>query len=142
MVRTTKARPTDRLAADRAAMLALQPVPPVVGWVNQVRLGRDYYVRVASNDYSVDPTWISRMVGVHADLERVQVHHGGKLISHHPRVWARGLTVTDPARVQVAARLRQEFQQPRPRTGTVDELVRDLADYDRAFGLDTEEVQR
>lgn len=37
------------------AMLPLPPVPPAVGWVNRVRLGRDYYVRVDSSDYSVDP---------------------------------------------------------------------------------------
>ena len=29
--------------------------PPAVGLTNRVRLGRDYYVRVAGNDYSVDP---------------------------------------------------------------------------------------
>ena len=46
VVRTIKARPVDRLDADRAAMLALPPVAPAVGWVNRVRLGRDYYVRV------------------------------------------------------------------------------------------------
>ena len=47
VVRTIKARPVDLIAADRAAMLSLPPVPPVVGWVNRVRLGRDYYVRLA-----------------------------------------------------------------------------------------------
>ena len=34
------------------------PLPPAVlhlGWRNHVRLGRDYYVRVDTNDYSVDP---------------------------------------------------------------------------------------
>lgn len=35
--------------ADRAAMLALPPIPPRLGWVNQIRLGRDYSVRVDSN---------------------------------------------------------------------------------------------
>ncbi len=141
VVRTTKARPTDRLDADLAGMLPLPPVPPSTGWRNQVRLGRDYYVRVASNDYSVDPTWIGRMVDTHADLERVQVRLGGKLITEHRRVWARGLTITDTSHVETAARLRQEFQQPRTqRSG--DDLVRDLTDYDKAFGLDTQQAHR
>ena len=139
VVRTTKAKPTDLLGADRAAMLPLPPVPPVVGWRNQVRLGRDYYVRVASNDYSVDPTWIGRMVDTYADLERVQVRLEGRLVAEHPRVWARGLTITDTAHVTTAARLRQEFQQPRTQAAG-DDLVRDLADYDRAFGLTGEGV--
>ncbi|WIY82028.1 hypothetical protein [Propionimicrobium sp. PCR01-08-3] len=137
MVRTIAARPADRLEIDRAAMLALPPVPPVVGWRNQVRLGRDYYVRIASNDYSVDPTAIGRMVEARADLDRVQVRLDGRLVGEHSRLWARGLTLTDPAHVATAARLRREFQQPRPRP-TVDDLVRDLADYDKAFGIDTQ----
>ena len=144
VVRTIGARPADRLEADKAAMLTLPPVPPVVGWRNQVRLGRDYYVRVASNDYSVDPTAIGRMVQVRADLDRVQVKLDGRLVGDHPRLWARGLTVTDTAHVETAARLRREFQQfqqpqpqPQPRPAP-DALVRDLADYDRAFGIDTE----
>ena len=49
IVRTIKARPVDLLDADRAAMLPLPPVAPAVGWVNRVRLGRDYYVRVDSS---------------------------------------------------------------------------------------------
>ena len=139
VVRTTKMAPTDRLEADRAGMLGLPPVPPIVGWRNQVRLGRDYYVRIASNDYSVDPTWIGRMVDTHADLDRVQVRLDGRLITEHPRVWARGLTLTDTSHVETARRLRQEFQQPRTQA-TSDGLIRDLADYDRAFGLQGREV--
>jgi hypothetical protein len=45
IVRTLKARPVDRLEADGAAMLPLPPVALAVGWVNRVRLGRDYSVR-------------------------------------------------------------------------------------------------
>ncbi len=84
VVRTTQARPVDRLETDRAAMLALPPVPPVLGWRNQVRLGRDYYVRIASNDYSVDPTAIGRVVEVRADLDRVQVCLDDRLVGEHP----------------------------------------------------------
>ena len=48
--------PADRIAADRAAMLALPPVPPATGWEHTLRLPRDHYVRLDSNDYSVHPT--------------------------------------------------------------------------------------
>lgn len=135
VVRTIKARPVDLLDADRAAMLPLPPVAPSVGWVNRVRLGRDYYVRVDSSDYSVDPAVIGRFVDVTADLSRVEVRHEGRLVAAHDRVWARGMTITDPAHVTAAKVLREQFQQPRPAADHHEELVRDLADYDRAFGL-------
>jgi hypothetical protein len=135
IVRTIKARPVDLLDVDRAGMLPLPPVPPAVGWVNRVRLGRDYYVRVDSSDYSVDPAVIGRFVDVHADLSRVEVRHEGRLVAAHDRVWARGMTITDPGHVTAAKVLRETYQRPRPAPDPHDELVRDLADYDRAFGL-------
>ena len=135
VVRTIKTRPVDLLDADRAAMLPLPPVPPTVGWVNRVRLGRDYYVRIDSSDYSVDPAVIGRFVEVTADLTRVEVRHEGRLVAVHDRVWARGMTITDPAHVAAAKRLRDQFQNPRPAPDPDAALVRDLADYDRAFGL-------
>jgi hypothetical protein len=138
VVRTIKARPVDLLDADRAAMLPLPPVAPVVGWVNRVRLGRDYYVRLDSNDYSVDPNVIGRLVDVHADLARVEVRHEGRLVAAHDRVWARGITITDPAHVAAAKVLREQYQLPRPVDPDEElggDLTRDLADYDRAFGL-------
>ena len=116
-------------------MLLLPPVPPAVGWVNRIRLGRDYYVRVDSNDYSVDPAVIGRFVDVHADLTTVEVRHEGRLVATHDRVWARGMTITDPAHVAAAKVLREQYQLPRPATAADDGLARDLADYDRAFGL-------
>ena len=136
VVRTTKAAPIDRLAVDRAAMLPLPPVPLHLGWRNRIRLGRDYYVRMDTSDYSVDPAMIGRMVDVTADLDRVKVRIDGKGIADHARVWARGMTITDPAHVRAAAILRQQFKTPR--AATVDDLTRDLSDYDRAFGIDSE----
>ena len=131
-MRTIKARPIDLVDADRAAMLAVPPVPPRVGWFNTIRLGRDYYVRVDSNDYSVDPAAIGRTVTVTADLQRVRVRLDGRIVADHARVWARHMTVTDPVHVACAHQLREQFARPR----TIDdELTRDLTDYDRAFGL-------
>jgi transposase len=135
VVRTIKAAPVDLIDADRAAMLALPPIPLHLGWRNKIRLGRDYYVRLDTNDYSVDPTAIGRMVDVAADLDRVRVRVEGRVVAEHARVWARGTTVTDPAHVETAALLRKQFQQPRAVGAGGDDLVRDLSDYDRAFGL-------
>ena len=112
----------------------MPPIPLHLGWRNKIRLGRDYYVRLDTNDYSVDPAVIGRIVDVAADLDRVRVRAEGRIVAEHTRLWARGTTVTDPAHVQTAARLRTQFQHPRP-ASAADDLVRDLADYDRAFGL-------
>jgi hypothetical protein len=136
VVRTTGASPVSRLEADRAAMLPLPPIPLRLGWRNTVRLGRDYYVRLDTNDYSVDPKAIGRMVAVTADLDRVTVRLDECVVADHARVWARGLTVTDPEHVESAARLRQQFQQPRALHAADDGLTRDLGDYDRAFGIE------
>jgi hypothetical protein len=137
VVRTTKAAPVELIDADRAAMLALPPIPLHLGWRNTIRLGRDYYVRLDTNDYSVDPRVIGRMVDVAADLDRVRVRvrAEGSIVAEHPRVWARGTTVTDPVHVETAARLRKHYQQPRAVAAAGDDLIRDLGDYDRAFGL-------
>ena len=62
--------PADRIAADKAAMLALPPVPPVTGWRQSARLARDHYIRLDSNDYSVHPAVIGRRIEVTADLDQ------------------------------------------------------------------------
>jgi hypothetical protein len=135
VVRTIKAAPVALVEADRAAMLPLPPIPLHLGWRYKIRLGRDYYVRLDTNDYSVDPTMIGRMVDVAADLDRVRVRCEGRIVAEHVRVWARGATVTDPVHVETAAWLRKQYQQPRAVAAAGDDLARDLADYDRAFGL-------
>jgi hypothetical protein len=132
-VRTIKARPADLIEHDRSRMLPLPPVPLHLGWAERVRLGRDYYVRLDTSDYSVEPAAIGRMVDVSADLDRVRVRLDGRLMADHARVWARGLTVTDDLHRKSARALRERFREPR--AGNADDLVRDLADYDRAFGL-------
>jgi hypothetical protein len=116
-------------------MLTLPPVPPTVQTVTSVRLGRDYYVRVAGNDYSVDPNAIGQLVEVSTTLAQVRVSRAGHLLGAHDRCWAARQTLTDPAHVQSAAALRHHFQAGPP-SAAGDHLVRDLADYDRAFGVD------
>jgi hypothetical protein len=125
---------TQKDAASNLGRFTLPPIPLHLGWRNRIRLGRDYYVRLDTCDYSVDPGVIGRLVDVTADLDRVRVRAEGRVVADHSRLWARHMTVTDPVHVEIAAMLRKQFQQPRATTGD-DSLTRDLADYDRAFGL-------
>jgi hypothetical protein len=133
IVRSLRVSPNNRIGADRAAMLPVPPAPPL-GFTSQLRLPRDYYVRVFGNDYSVNPTAIGRMVDVHADLSRVTVRHGGVTVAEHDRVMGAAHVVTDPAHVTAAATMRTQFQTPTP-AEAADALQRDLADYDTAFGV-------
>jgi len=126
--------PAERIAADKAAMLALPPVPPATGWQHTLRLPRDHYVRLDSNDYSVHPTAIGRRVMVRADLDRIRVWCDGSLVADHERVWARHQTISDPAHVRAAQLLRQQRFTVVPATETEVEQ-RSLADYDTALDV-------
>jgi hypothetical protein len=132
-VRSLHARPVDRVAEDRAGMLAVPPSPPV-GFTARIRLPRDYYVRVFGNDYSVDPSAIGRMVDIHANLTQVTVRLNGQVIAAHDRAMGSAATITDPEHVSAAKTLRVRFQTPAPEE-PAESLERDLADYDAAFGV-------
>jgi transposase len=128
--------PTDRIAADRQAMLALPPVPPAAGWRTSVRLPRDHYVRLDGNDYSVHPAVIGRRVGVVADLARVRVFCEGRVVADHERLWACHQTVSDPQHVAAAGLLRRERLTVVTPTAAEPEVEqRRLGDYDAALGL-------
>ena len=133
LVRRTGARPAELIRQDKAAMLGLPPVQPVTGFASRVRLPRDYYVRMGSNDYSVHPQAIGRFVDVTADLETVTITLDGRCVGSHARSWGAGQTITDPDHVDAARTLRKAFQNPEPAGDAAG--LRDLADYDRAFGV-------
>src|ERR1019366_9868158 len=99
-----------RITEDTAAMGGLPPVAAAVGTSSRVRLGRDYYVRIAGNDYSADPAVIGRLVDVHAGLTTVAVRCAGTVVATHQRCWAARQTITDPAHVTTAAALRTAYQ--------------------------------
>ncbi|MBD2895669.1 hypothetical protein amrb99_46080 [Actinomadura sp. RB99] len=135
--RRLECRPADRIVADRAAMAALPPLAPVVGWRTATRLARDHYVRIASNDYSVHPSVIGRLVEVVADPEQVRVTCAGQQVAAHQRCWAVHQTITDPAHAEAAAAMRRtRLQTVRPPADTEVEQRR-LTDYDTLLGLDT-----
>ena len=101
-----------------------------------MRLPRDHYVRLDSNDYSVHPTVIGRRIEVSADLGRVRVRCEGRLVADHERIWAKHQTISDPEHVAAARALRRErLEIVRPATEPEVEQ-RHLGDYDTALGLD------
>ncbi len=129
-------RPVDRWDADRAGMLVLPPVSPSLGWRESVRLPRDYYVRLDSNDYSVHPSVIGRRVEVAADLDTVTVTYAGRVVAAHARCWARHQSITDPQHAAAADALRARHQTTAPPIDQVQQ--RALSDYDAFFGLSEE----
>jgi transposase len=128
--------PADRFTADKAAMLTLPPVAPVTGWRHSRRLARDHYIRLDANDYSVHPSVIGRRIEVAADLQRVRVHCGGRLVADHERIWARHQTITDTQHAAAARALRRERLEIARPPREADVEIRCLADYDAALGLD------
>jgi transposase len=131
--------PSDRIGADRQAMLTLPPVPPATGWRNSTRLARDHYIRLDSNDYSVHPAVIGRRIEVVADLDRVHVMCDGKAVADHERVWAWHQTITDPEHREAANLLRRDkisALRPVRADDTTAVEQRALTDYDAALGID------
>jgi len=128
--------PTDRITADKAAMLTLPPVEPATGWRASTRLPRDHYIRLGSNDYSVHPSVIGRRIEVIADLHRVRALCDGRLVADHERVWAWHQTISDPEHVAAAKALRRERVGVLRPVTEPDVEQRCLADYDAALGLD------
>jgi hypothetical protein len=143
-VRAIQGRPVDLLETDYLSMLALPPLAPPIGLNNRVRLGRDYYVRVDTVDYSVDPRVIGKFVDVTASPDTITVVCDGHAVASHRRSWAKQGVVTDPAHAATAATMRQALAEDRQRRQAATRhhsdghtvMLRALPDYDALFGVD------
>jgi hypothetical protein len=92
--KSLKVRPIDRLADERLAPLP-QPMPGTARrWT--VRVPPDPYLRVDTNDYSLDPGLVGRRVEVIVDQREVTALalDTGELACRHGRVFARHRTIT------------------------------------------------
>lgn len=143
-VRSVHGRPVDLLATEYPSMLALPPIAPTVGLHERVRLGREYYVRLDTVDYSVDPRAIGRIVDVTATAEVVTVHCDGQIVAEHRRSWAKHDVVTDPVHKGTAAAMRHALARDRQSRQAATRhhadghavSLRALPDYDALFGVD------
>ncbi len=127
--RTIRAVPVERLGEERERM---RPVPgrlPDVDRRQVVRVPAQPYVRVDRNDYSISPMFAGRRVEVRVSQEHITavVLDTGELACRHRRVFAGGLTFTDPAHQTELERQRARRRQRHE----IDVEVRPLSRYDQ-----------
>jgi transposase len=130
---TTRRVPADMVHEDRGAMLAFPPVMPDPSFCHRTRLGRDFYVRFDTNDYSVNPRYVGRLVDVRADLERVVVTCDGIEVARHRRCLASHESHLDAAHAMTLRKMRAEQAAVPALETEVEE--RDLSVYDQALGV-------
>ncbi len=136
-VRTLNATPADLIDDERLGLTPLPGVMPPARIEYQVRLSRDYHVRVAGSDYSIDPVAIGRIVTIQASLDRVTATCATRIVADHARCHQPHQTITDPAHVARAADLRRHYQhqssrrEPPRHIHVVED--RDLGFYDQLW---------
>jgi hypothetical protein len=120
--------PADRLMQELESMPPLPRGLPDLDRRLVMRVPAQPYLRLDRNDYSIDPRFAGRPVEVRVSQEMVSavVLDSGELACRHRRVFAGGLTFTDPAHQteldQARARRRQRHE--------VEVEIRPLARYD------------
>lgn len=129
---TTRVRPAEAIFEDRGAMMAFPPVLPDPSWRFSIRLPRDHFVRVDTNDYSVNPRYVGRRVDVQVTLGEVVVTCEGIEVGRHKRCLAKHQTLLLGEHARVLRRIRAEAAE----TNTVEPVgvmveERDLAVYDQ-----------
>jgi transposase len=126
--RTTRAVIAERLAQERERMRALPEPMPETDRRFVTRVPAQPYLRVDTNDYSLDPRLAGRRVEVRLSQTEITAValDTGELACCHRRRFARHLTFTDPDHQTELDRLRGE----RHRGREVDVELRPLARYD------------
>jgi Mu transposase-like protein len=127
--RTIRAVPAERLIEERERMRSLPAGLPDTDRRFVRRVPLQPFVRVDRNDYSIDPGFAGRRVEVRVSQEYVTaaVLDTGELACRHRRVFAGGLTLTDPAHQTELERQRARRRQRHE----VDVEVRPLSRYDQ-----------
>ncbi len=126
--RTIRAVPAERLVEERCRMRPLPGRLPDLDRRTVVRVAQQPYLRVDRNDYSVDPRFAGRRVEVRVSQTYVTaaVLDTGELACRHRRVFAGGLTFTDPDHQTQLERQRVKRRQRHE----VDVEIRPLSRYD------------
>ena len=133
--RILRCRPFDRYAEEAAALRSLPPVRPDLTWRFHAPVRPDPYVRVDTCDYSVHPDAVGLVVEVRVTQGEVTcVTKDGRVVARHVRSFAPHRTITAGAHGRAVRERREARSRPeQPPEPEVE--VRDLAVYDRAFGV-------
>jgi len=125
--RSIRAVPAERIVEERDRMRPLPDRIPDLDRRFVTRVPAQPYLRWDRNDYSVDPRFAGRRVEVRISQSHVAavVLDTGELAARHWRVFAGGLTFTDPGHQTGLDRLRA-----RHRRDQVEVEIRPLARYD------------
>ena len=131
--RTTRAIPNERLTEEQARMQALPARMPDTDRREVVRVPAQPYLRVDRNDYSMNPEFVGRRVELRVSQTEVMavVLDTGELAAQHRRVFAGGITVTDPAH---QTELERQREKRRRRRDEVEVEIRPLSRYDALIG--------
>lgn len=94
--RTLRCRPIDRLTEELTVMRPLPVAMPDVDRRLVMRVAPDPYVRVATNDYSLDPRLVGRRVELRVSQREILAAalDTGELACRHVRSFARHRTIT------------------------------------------------
>ncbi len=106
--RGIRARPSERLEAERARMRPLPERMPPTAVRRVLRVPQQPYLRWDTNDYSLDPRFAGRRVEVRvgqAEIAAIALDTG-ELCARHRRSFAKHLTLTDPGHQAALERLR------------------------------------
>jgi hypothetical protein len=127
--RTIRAIPAERLAEEKTRMRPAPARMPDTDRRQVVRVPAQPFIRIDRNDYSIDPQFVGRRVEMRVSQTEVTavVLDTGELAATHRRVFAGGLTLTDPAHQTRLERQRETRRQRHQ----VDVEVRPLSRYDR-----------
>jgi hypothetical protein len=127
--RTIRAVPAERLVQERERMRSLPERLPESDRRQVVRVPQQPYVRIDRNDYSIAPGVAGRRVELRVSQTEViaAVLDTGELACRHRRVFAGGLTFTDPQHQTELDRQRARRRQRHE----IDVEIRPLARYDQ-----------
>jgi transposase len=124
--KTLRARPIDRLLEEREVMGTLPGRAPDVDRRLVVRVAPDPYLRVDTNDYSLDPGLVGRRAEVQVSQREIIAVclDTGDLACRHDRSFAKHRTITALEHARALRRSRGEDDRP------VEVEVRPLSIYD------------
>jgi transposase len=124
---TLRARPIDRLVEERSLMRPLPATAPDVDRRFVTRVPPDPYLRIDTNDYSLDPNLVGRRVEVRVTQREITATalDTGEVACLHTRVFAKNRTITALSHSRI---LRERRGEPEP---GVSVEKRPLSVYDR-----------